>query len=107
MVVSRGFFRVVGLQPVLGRSFLDSENGQQGTPVVILGDNAWQRKFNRDPKIIGRKIRISRMDPPPTVVGVMPPGVRFLPAPTEAREPNYDVNAQVDFWMPATPIRSA
>jgi len=39
-------------------------------------------------------------DTPPTVIGVMPPGVRFLPSPATAQEPNYNVNAQVDFWMP-------
>jgi len=33
----------------------------------------------------------------------MPPGVRFLPSPANAQEPNYDVNALVDFWIPATP----
>jgi len=33
----------------------------------------------------------------------MPPGVRFLPTPCAAQEPNYDVNARVDYWAPATP----
>jgi putative ABC transport system permease protein len=33
----------------------------------------------------------------------MPPGVRFLPAPGAAKEPNYNVNAQMDFWVPAAP----
>jgi putative ABC transport system permease protein len=31
----------------------------------------------------------------------MPPGVRFLPSPTDSQEPNYNVNASVDFWIPA------
>src|SRR2546429_5806652 len=33
----------------------------------------------------------------------MQPGVRFLPSPGAAKEPNYDVNATVDFWIPAAP----
>jgi len=37
------------------------------------------------------------------VIGVMPPGVRFLPSPATAQEPNYNVNALVDFWMPMAP----
>jgi putative ABC transport system permease protein len=37
---------------------------------------------------------------PVTVLGVMPPGIRFLPVPGVAAEPNYDVNAKVDFWLP-------
>ena len=43
---------------------------------------------------------MSRRDTPPTIIGVMPPGVRFLPSPATAQEPNYNVNALVDFWMP-------
>src|SRR2546426_1218134 len=46
---------------------------------------------------------MSRRDTPPTVVGVMPPGVRFLPSPGVVQEPNYNVNATVDFWVPAAP----
>ena len=40
---------------------------------------------------------------PLTVVGVMPPGIRFLPDPGNASEPNYDVDAPVDFWLAFTP----
>jgi putative ABC transport system permease protein len=46
---------------------------------------------------------MSRRDTPPTIVGVMPPGVRFLPTPRAAQEPNYNVNGHVDYWTPATP----
>jgi len=71
--------------------------------VVLIGYDLWQRKFHRDPYIIGKTIRISRFDPPPTVIGVMPPGVRSLPSPGAAREPKDDLNGLVDFWMPITP----
>ena len=43
-------------------------------PVIILGYDLWQRKFNGDPNIVGKTIRMSRRDTPPTVIGVMPPG---------------------------------
>src|SRR3984957_7460679 len=101
MWVTRDYFRVVGLQPAMGRTFLESETGAKPAPVIILGYDLWQRKFNGDPKIVGKTIRISRWDTPPTVIGVMPPGVRFLPSPANAQEPNYNVNALVDFWIPA------
>ena len=78
MWVTRDYFRVVGLQPVLGRSFLPSETGAKPAPVIILGYEFWQRKFNGDPNVIGKTIRISRQDTPPKIIGVMPPGVRFL-----------------------------
>lgn len=104
MWVTHDYFQVAGLQPMLGRAFLESETGAQSArPVIILGYNLWQRQFNGDPNIVGKTIRISRWDTPPTVVGVMAPGVRFLPSPANAQEPNYNVNAQVDFWIPAFP----
>jgi putative ABC transport system permease protein len=103
MSVTQDYFRVVGLKPLLGRTFLESETAVPPAPVIILGYDLWQRKFNGDPHIIGKTVRMSRRDIPPTVVGVMPPGVRFLPSPGAAQEPNYNVNATVDFWLPAAP----
>ena len=103
MIVTPGYFTVAGLEPVLGRIFSKSEVGPGAAPVIILGYDLWQRKFNGDPKIVGTTIRLSRRETPPTVIGVMPPGVRFLPSPGVAQEPNYDVNAQVDFWIPVIP----
>src|SRR5579871_1022384 len=102
MWVTKDYFRVLGLQPVLGRTFLDSEVGAAAKPVIILGYELWQRKFNGDPNIVGQTLRMSRFDTPPTVIGVMPPHVRFLPSPGASQEPNYDLNAPVGFWLPAT-----
>jgi putative ABC transport system permease protein len=103
LFVTKDYFRVTGLQPALGRAFQDSDTVTNAPPVVILGNDLWRSKFNGDPNIIGKTIRISRRDTPPTVIGVMPPGIRFLPAPGAAKEPNYNVNARVDFWSPAAP----
>lgn len=101
MWVTRDYFRVLGLQPLIGRTFAESETGPDPAPVIILGYELWQRKFNGDPNIIGKTIRFSRSDTPPKVIGVMPPNVRFLPAPANSQEPNYNVDAMVDFWIPA------
>ncbi len=108
MWVTRDYFRVLGLQPILGRTFLESETGPKPAPVIVLGYEFWQRTFDGDPEIVGKKIRMSRRDTPPTVIGVMPPRVRFLPSPGASQEPNYDLNATVDFWVPAPvdPARS-
>lgn len=107
MVVTRDFFDVVGVQPLLGRTFADNEiarpgvGGQQGTPptAILLGYDLWQREFGGDPAIVGRTVTLSRMPAPLPVIGVMPPGLRFLPDPRAAAEPNYDVDAKVDFWL--------
>ena len=104
MAVTRDYFRVAGLQPILGRTFTEADHGASSPlTVIIIGYDLWQRTFNADPQIIGKSIRVSRLDTPLTVIGVMPPGVRFLPSPGVAKEPNYNVNAQVDFWVPGTP----
>ncbi len=71
--------------------------------MVILGYDCWQRRFNGDPNIVGKPMRMSRRDTPPTIIGVMPPGVRFLPSPNAAAEPNYNIHATVDYWMPGSP----
>ena len=100
MFVGTDYFKVAGLEPVLGRTFSETEASFPTAPVIVIGYDLWQRKFGGDPNIIGTTIRMSRRNTPPTIIGVMPPGVRFLPSPATAQEPNYNVNALVDFWMP-------
>jgi putative ABC transport system permease protein len=103
LLVSKDFFTVLGVKPLLGRTFQDSETAFPPGNVIILGYDLWQRKFKGDPNIVGTQVRVSRRQTPPTVIGVMPPGIRFLPSPTMAQEPNYNVNALVDFWAPFAP----
>jgi putative ABC transport system permease protein len=103
MYVTRDYFDVMGLHPVLGRTFVEAETRPKALPVILLGYDFWQRKFNGDPNIVGKTVRLSRQDAPSTVIGVMAPGVRFLPAPGNAKEPNYNVNATVDYWIPGSP----
>ena len=102
MWVSRDYFRVLGLEPVIGRSFHHSDTLTGAAPVVVLGYDTWQQKLGGDPDIVGKTIRLSRMQSPPTIVGVMPPEVRFLPSPSTSQEPDYDVDAQVDYWVPVS-----
>jgi hypothetical protein len=55
MFVSKDFFKVLGLKPLLGRTFQDSETAFPAGDVIILGYELWQRKFKGDPKIVGRR----------------------------------------------------
>jgi putative ABC transport system permease protein len=105
MVVTGDYFKVLGLTPILGRDFTSAEAGRPRVPPtgIILGYELWMRRFNGDRRIIGTPIRISRFPAALPVVGVMPAGVRFLPDPGNASDPNYDVNARVDFWLSAAP----
>ena len=105
MVVSRDWFDTVGVRPILGRTFADSELGRPNVPptAIILGYELWRREFGADPQIVGKTITLSRMPAPLPIVGVMPRGLRFLPDPGAAAEPNYDVNAKVDFFFGIAP----
>ena len=103
MEVTRDYLRVMGLQPAMGRGFEEQDFTVGPAKVMLLGYEFWQRTFNGDPQIIGKTVRISRWDVPPTIIGVMPPGIRFLPSPGASKEPNYNVNALVEFWIPTEP----
>jgi putative ABC transport system permease protein len=102
MMVSEGYFAVVGIEPQIGRSFVNADSDGSENPAIILGHDLWANRFNSDPEIIGQTVQLSR-SPPTTVVGVMPPGVRFLPSPGVSSEPNYDLHSKVDFWLPIPP----
>jgi len=106
MEVTPDYFKVIGTKPLLGRAFLESDASANGDTVIILGYDFWQRQFNGDPNVLGKTIKITRAQAPLVIVGVMPAGVRFLPAFSNADFPNYDINARVDYWIPVTPERS-
>jgi putative ABC transport system permease protein len=103
MEVTKDYLPLMGLRPAAGRGFEDSDFEQGPVKAILLGYEFWQRSFGGDPQIIGKTVRISRWKVSPIVIGVMEPGVRFLPSPGAAKEPNYDVNATVDFWVPLYP----
>jgi putative ABC transport system permease protein len=69
--VSAAYFQVLGISPRIGRDFEASDDRFHGPNVVILSDSAWQRRFARDPSIVGKQIRLD--DDLFTVIGVMPP----------------------------------
>jgi predicted permease len=73
--VSENFFDVLGVKPLLGRAFTAQESAWNGPNVVILGYALWERRFNRDPTIVGTSLVIN--DAPHTVVGVLPASFDF------------------------------
>src|SRR6202048_330084 len=70
---SAGYFSTVGVEPMLGRSFLSEEYEPGKGQVVILGHAFWQRRFGGDPRIINKAITLDGSIY--TVTGVMPPGI--------------------------------
>ncbi|HEU5179459.1 MAG TPA: ABC transporter permease [Candidatus Polarisedimenticolia bacterium] len=85
--VTPDFFRVLGVGPMLGRTFTDKDGPP--TRVAILSHRLWKERFHADPSLIGKPIRVYGVDR--TVIGVMPPD--FQPVLTP-------LNERVDIWRP-------
>jgi predicted permease len=73
--VSRGFFKTMGVTPILGRTFSAEEETRSGNRVVVISFDAWRRYYGGDRSIIGRTITVDSA--PTIVIGVMPKGVVF------------------------------
>jgi putative ABC transport system permease protein len=72
--VSQQFFDVLGVRPLLGRTFQPEED-RAGASLVVIGRQFWQTQLNSDSSIIGRSIMLNGR--PFTVTGIMPAAVRF------------------------------
>jgi putative ABC transport system permease protein len=73
--VSAGFLSVLGMNPLLGRSFLAQEDQQDAAGVVILGYGLWKRRFGMDRNILGRSMTLNARNY--TVIGILPSDFRF------------------------------
>jgi macrolide transport system ATP-binding/permease protein len=82
--VTSGFFRTLGVTPILGRDFLPTEEGPGGTPAVVLSHAAWQRRFGGRPDVLGQTITLQSpwlaSAEPHVVVGVLPKDFHFTMA---------------------------
>jgi putative ABC transport system permease protein len=74
-LVSHDFFRVLGVSPMLGRDFNDSDEHVGAPPVVMVSNRVWREFLGSDPHIAGRMIRLNGQGY--TVIGVMARGVEF------------------------------
>ena len=68
--VGAGYFRTLGIEPLLGREFTAAEDVLGGPPVAILGHDLWMRTFRGDPGILGATLRLK--GEAHTIVGIMP-----------------------------------
>jgi predicted permease len=85
-LVSEDFFRVLGTDAVIGRSFTHEEQVVGGPLTVVISHRLWQRMFGGSRAVLGRTIHLTGVAP--TVVGVMPPG--------------FSYPEKADWWMPAS-----
>ncbi len=93
--VSAGYFRVMGIAPMIGREFSIDEDRAGGSSVVILNFDLWKRVFGGDPSVVGQTIRLR--GEAYTVIGVMPPDF-----PVTQRS-SFQSGSAVDLWTPLRP----
>lgn len=73
--VSPSFFRVMGMQPMMGRYLASEEQGEKAPPVVVLSYAFWRNRLGSDPHAVGKTITLDRL--PNTIIGVMPQGFDY------------------------------
>jgi putative ABC transport system permease protein len=83
--VSPSFFQVWAVSPVLGREFTPDEETLNGPAAALISDRFWRRRFNADPNIVGKTLRLDGHLTP--VVGIMPASFLFP-------------NREADLWCP-------
>ena len=76
--VSDGFFRTLGVAPVLGRDFHTGEDLPEAPQTVILSYATWQRRFGGRKDVVGETLNLS--DAPYTIIGVLPESFQFAAA---------------------------
>lgn len=65
----------LGMKPLLGRLLAEADNAPGAAPAAVVSHALWMNRFNGDPSVVGRAVRINGKGA--TLVGVMPPGFRF------------------------------
>ena len=91
-VVSANFFDVLGVKPLLGRTFVAADEAPGAPGVLLLSYKYWQTHQGGDPHIVGKTFQMNR---PQKVVGVLPP------------IPQYPAESDVYMTTPQCPLRSS
>ena len=89
MQISGGFFRTLGIRPILGRDFTEAEASGTGARIAIITHRTWRERFGSDPGVVGRSVLLSGESH--TVVGVLPATFQFAPG------------QGAEFWTPLDP----
>jgi putative ABC transport system permease protein len=87
-LVSASYFPMLGIAPIIGRSFTEEEDRKgSAQTVALLSYGLWQRRFGGDPQALGKTIELDKH--PFTIVGVMPAGINGQ-------------QGTADVWIPIT-----
>lgn len=100
MPVSDSYFRVLGVQPFLGRDFTAEDDAGDGQRVAIISYSLWSRRFGAEPSQIGQKILLN--GEPFTLIGIMPRGFSAI----SSSGPLPD-SAAPEIWTPLALVAQA
>ncbi|MGA9769117.1 MAG: ABC transporter permease [Blastocatellia bacterium] len=108
--VSEDYFRVMGADPLLGRTFIPEEQQPNGPPVVVLSYGLWQKRFGGDPGVLDQSIMINGRSS--TVVGVMPKESQWpetaeiwIPLGFGATPPDWAMRRDNQIWRSAARLK--
>jgi predicted permease len=90
-LVSPSVFPLLGVSPILGRTFVPEESRYGVHHVAVLSSHLWRNKYNGDPNILGKTIKLD--EAPYQVIGVMPASFRF---PFDGKP----LSERADIWVP-------
>jgi putative ABC transport system permease protein len=83
--VTADFFKVFGVNPLLGRTFVEGEDAPGKNSVCVISHAFWQRRFGGDPNVVGKELNLNNT--PTQIVGVMPADFKFP-------------RLEIDLWIP-------
>jgi predicted permease len=86
-IVSGNFFDVLGVHPILGRTFGAAEGDAPESPILVISHALWQRRFNADPAVTRRKLCLNATCF--AILGVLPPNFKGV-----------NVQNGIDYWYP-------
>jgi predicted permease len=75
VLASGNFFSLLGVSPLIGRTFNEQDESPKNNHVAVLSTEAWQRYFGRDPNVVGRNVDLNGASY--TIVGVLPAGAAY------------------------------
>lgn len=75
-LISPALTRLLGIQPIAGRAFVDEEERPGAAPVAMIGEGLWKRRFASDRAVIGRTIILNGIST--TVVGIAPASLNLI-----------------------------
>src|SRR6185369_2591419 len=94
--VSAALWQLLGVQPIRGRVFDKSEEGEGRNNVIVISERLWQRRFNSDSTLVGKTVSLNGTNH--TVIGIMPKSFEF-PLPL-VNVQGGQFAERVDMWVP-------